>query len=161
MGFVGGADGHDGHPGDAQSPVIKHHHLFHHLGSGLTAVLCDELTRHSVFDALHDRRCYATTGVPILLSFNINGSMMGSEIQALQNGKLPVLQVKCIGTNGISQIRIVKNSGVVASISCNGEFETELEWVDTAYSNKEPANYYVRVIQRDYESAWSSPIWIG
>ncbi|MHB1456510.1 MAG: DUF3604 domain-containing protein [Armatimonadota bacterium] len=161
MGFAGGADGHDGHPGDAQSPVIKHHHIFHHLGSGLTAVLCGELTRHGVFDALHDRRCYATTGVPILLSFNINGAMMGSEIPPLQDGKLPVLQVKCIGTNGISQIRIMKNSTVAATVLCNGEFDTELEWVDTAYSNKEPANYYIRVIQKDYESAWSSPIWIG
>lgn len=161
MGMVAGADGHDGHPGDAQSPMIKHHHLFHHLGSGLTAVICSELSRSSIFNALYKRRCYATTGTPILLSVILNGTEMGSEIGPLDHRENLVLRVKCIGTNGIDHLRIIKNGRVAETVVCHGEHEVELEWQDKAYSNSEKAFYYVRVTQKDYESAWSSPIWVG
>ncbi len=161
FGFAAGADGHDGHPGDAQSPVIKHHHLFHHLGSGLTAIISDQLTRESVFWELHRRNCYATTGVPILIALNINNAPMGSEIPPLEDGVLPVLQLKCIGTNGINHIRIMKNASVADTIFCHGENNIELEWVDKYYTNSKTASYYIRIVQNDYESAWTSPIWIG
>ncbi|MHB1001585.1 MAG: DUF3604 domain-containing protein [Armatimonadota bacterium] len=161
MGFAASADGHDGHPGDAQSPMIKHHHIFHHLGSGLTAVLCNDLTRASVFDALYNRRCYATTGVPMVLSFDINGMIMGSEIPSLPNGQPPVLNIQCKGTNGIDHIRIVKNGTVAETIFCHGEHEYQYEWVDSKYAAGDICNYYIRIVQVDKESAWSSPIWIG
>ena len=53
--------------------MVKHHHQFHHLGSGRAVVLAEALTREAVFDALHARRCYATTGAPIVLDFTVNG----------------------------------------------------------------------------------------
>ncbi len=34
FGFIASADAHDGHPGNAQSPLVKHHHQIHFLGSG-------------------------------------------------------------------------------------------------------------------------------
>ena len=113
LGLIASSDGHDGHPGNSQSPLVKHHHIFHHLGSGLAAVMVDELTRESVFDALFDRRCYATTGVPIGLSFSVNERTMGSELEPLPERVKPQLQVRCEGTNGIDHVRIVKNGSVV------------------------------------------------
>ncbi len=161
IGFIASSDGHDGHPGNAQSPLVKHHHIFHHNGSGLVAVLIDRLTRHDVFSALEQRRCYATTGVPIRLWFDIDGSPMGTESAPLgKNGK-PTLRVKCAGTNGIDHIRIVKNGRVVHTLWCHGEHETDLRWKDGEHDPARPAYYYIRVVQVDRESAWSSPIWIG
>ena len=161
FGMVASADGHDGHPGDAQSPLVKHHHLFHPLGSGLTAVLAEEQTRASIFDALYARRCYATTGVPIHLWVDLNGAPMGSEVAALPAGRRPRLRVSCRGANGIDHLRIVKNGRVVETVWCHGEPEAALEWEDAQYAPDAPACYTIRVVQVDRESAWSSPVWVG
>ena len=161
MGMIASADGHDGHPGDAQSPFRKHHHLFHSLGSGFAAVLCEELTREAVFNALFARRCYATTGVPIVLSVTLNGHVMGSELPPLPAGHRPALQVTCTGTNSIDHIRVMKNGRVVATELYHGERCALFDWEDSAYQPGEASYYYVRVVQIDRESAWSSPIWVG
>jgi hypothetical protein len=160
-GFIGSSDGHDGNPGNAQSPFVKHHHLFHFCGSGWAVVLAPELTREAVFDALYARRCYATTGVPIILNVTLNGAVMGSELQHYSSGIYPKLNVTCRGTNGIDHIRIVKNGVVVHTVFCHNEFSYNLEWEDSDYNRAIPNSYYVRIVQKDRESAWSSPIWIG
>ena len=160
FGIIASADGHDGHPGNAQSPLVKHHHLFHHCGSGWAGVFCEELTREAVFDALHARRCYGTTGVPIVLSFEVNGRPMGSEIAPDADGRV-VVRVSCRGANGIDHVRIVRNGRVAHTVPCHGERRAEIEWQDVAYVPSAPGVYYARVVQIDRESAWSSPVWVG
>ena len=161
FGIIASSAGHDGRPGGDQSPELKHHHMYHHLGSGRAAVFAQELTREAVFDALYERRCYATTGVPMILWFDINGSVMGSELPALADGDRPRLRVVAKGTNGIDHVRIVKNGEVAHTRLCHGEWEVTVEWEDSGYDAGVPACYYVRVVQSCRESAWSSPIWIG
>jgi hypothetical protein len=160
FGLIGSSDGHDGHPGDAQSPLVKHHHLFHFCGSGRAAVLAPALTRHDVFDALQARRCYATTGVPILLDFTLDGAVMGSEL-ARPRQRRPQLRIRCRGASALDHIRIVKDSRVAATVPCHGEWAADVEWEDPDYAGAQPSCYYVRVVQRDRESAWSSPVWVG
>ncbi len=161
LGLIASSDGHDGHPGNVQSPHIKHHHQYHHLGSGLVAVLSESLTQREIFDALYARRCYATTGVPIALGVEVEGQPMGSILPARAAGVKPRLAITCRGTNGLDHIRVVKNGRVVQTIPCHGEDCYSLEWEDRTYRREEPSYYYVRVVQVDRESAWSSPIWIG
>lgn len=161
MGLIASADGHDGHPGNAQSPLVKHHHIFHFCGSGRAAVLVPELSRAAVFDALYDRRCYATTGVPILLDVSLNGASMGRELTELPYGKYPLLKIKCRGSNGIDHLRIIKNGRVVHTHFCHNELSCDWAWEDAAFRRDQLNSYYVRVVQRDYESAWSSPVWVG
>ncbi|MBN2302294.1 MAG: DUF3604 domain-containing protein [Lentisphaerae bacterium] len=160
-GVIASSDGHDGHPGNAQSPLVKHHHIFHFCGSGRAVVLAPELTRAAVYDALYARRCYATTGTPIQLDYRIGNALMGSEIHALPSGRVPQLSISCTGTNGLDHIRIVKNGRIAYTIPCHGQREVQEEWEDKNYNPKDPASYYIRVVQIDRESAWSSPIWIG
>ena len=157
FGLVAGADGHDGHPGDAQSPACKHPHQYHFCGSGRAVVLATELTREAIFEALFARRCYATSGPPIVLDVRLNGAVMGQRLARPRRGK-PQLTMHCRGTTGIEQVRVVRNGQVVLTHPCHGEHEVALEWEDTAYDASGPVSYYVRVVQRDRESAWSSPI---
>ena len=157
FGLVAGADGHDGHPGDAQGPVTKHPHQYHFCGSGRAVVLATELTREAVFDALFARRCYATSGPPIVLDVRVNGAVMGRRLPRLPRGK-PQLTVHCRGTTGIDHLRVVRNGQVVLTQPCHGEHDVSLEWEDESDDGSGPVNYYVRVVQRDRESAWSSPI---
>lgn len=161
LGLICSSDGHDGHPGNAQSPLIKHHHTFHPLGSGWIGVLSEKLAREDIFEAMYARRCYGTTGVPIVLDFTVNGQVMGSELPHFKQGEKPVLHIACHGSNGINHVRIIKNGHVVETIPCHGEWDCAIKWVDNNFDYTRPNYYYVRVVQVDYESAWSSPVWIG
>src|SRR5690606_14505380 len=71
------SDGHKGRPG-AEGPGAGQFGI----GGGLTCVLAEALTRSAVFSALHERRCYGTTGPRIDLDFSVDGQPMGSEITA-------------------------------------------------------------------------------
>jgi hypothetical protein len=160
FGLIASADGHDGHPGNAQGPIVKHHHQFHFCGSGRAAVLARDLSRESVFDALHARRCYATTGTPIWLDARVNGHVMGSHLSALPSGAVPRITAHCVGTNGIDHVRVMRDGQIVHTVPGHGQFEMQMEWEDCAAADA-PHSYYVRVVQVDRESAWSSPVWIG
>ena len=163
IGVVGGSDNHD---------------LFLERGTALTAVLAKTLDRHSVFEALRARRCYATTGEKILLDVRVNGAVMGSEISAATS---PVVKVQAIGTNVLEKVEIVKfwkgapdPFPAVYSVTPNVN-ETRFEWKDLTF--REDCAYYVRVTQRadpaisgkknfgnatgfPSEMAWSSPVWV-
>jgi len=157
FGLAAGADGHDGHPGDAQGPATKHPHQYHFCGSGRTVVLAHELTRDAVFGALFARRCYATTGPPIRLDVRVNDALMGQCLRS-PPGRRPRLALACLGTTGLDHVRIVRNGQVALTHPCHGEHAVTLEWEDPAWDGTGPVSYYVRAVQRDRESAWSSPI---
>lgn len=77
VGVMCNSDGHKGRPGD-EGPGAGQFGI----GSGLTCVLAESLTRRAVFSALKQRRCYGTTGPRIALEFEVDGNPMGSAIRA-------------------------------------------------------------------------------
>lgn len=158
FGLTASADGHDGCAGAANGPQSKHHHQYHFLGSGRAAVLCEELDRGSVYDALKARRCYATTGTPMVLDFSLNGSVMGSELPAFRGA--PRLDVRVRGTNGLDYLEVVRNGRPLLTVPCHGAWEYELSYTDQGYDGG-PASYFVKAVQVDREAAWTSPIFLG
>ena len=112
----------------------------------------DSLSRAGVFDAIHDRRCYATTGAPILLSFSVNGAQMG-EVLSCEQGKL-AFRIHTICPEEIERISIYRNTELIERVTPQDtkdyEWCIEREATDGAY--------YAEVVQRDHEYAWSSPI---
>ncbi|MGQ9730791.1 MAG: CehA/McbA family metallohydrolase [Candidatus Zipacnadales bacterium] len=161
FGFIASSDGHDGHPGNAQSPYIKHHHLYHPLGSGRIGILAPELTREAIFEAMQNRRCYATTGPHIAMSVNLNGQPMGSVIPSSEIGEMPILNATIAAPWLIERVQIIKSGSVVADVaSTRYAMEADFAWPDSAYNAEEGAYYYVRLTLADGEMAWSSPIWV-
>lgn len=76
VGIMANSDGHKGRPG-AEGPGAGEFGI----SGGLTCVLAESQTREAIFNALKNRRCYATTGARIDLDFSINGHLMGEIIQ--------------------------------------------------------------------------------
>jgi len=164
VGVVGGSDNHD---------------LFVERMTALTAVLARSLDRRSIFDALRNRRCYATTGEKIRLEVWVNGQPMGSVISVAAP---PLVKVKVSGTEVLEKVEVVKFSRgtpppfPTAYAVAPGAREAAFEWKDLAFSAD--AAYYVRVTQRadprisgktnfgaatgfPNEMAWSSPVWVS
>lgn len=92
FGFVGSTDHHAGYPGS--------------YGDGRLAVMADEKTRESIWEALLARRTYAVTGDKIICDFNVNGARFGSEIKA--PGKR-TLQLDIKGCDALDKVVIYKN----------------------------------------------------
>jgi len=150
---VAASDDHRSHPG------LPHW--------GLTAVIAPELSRDAVFQALHDRRTYATTGQKILLDFQMNGVQMGKRTEV---NYAPRFSISAVGTDVISRVELVCHREsdhrfrVIKtwhpdSIAFEGEFE------DKDFEFNALGTYYVRLRQasgvRDrIAMAWSSPIWV-
>jgi len=118
LGFIGSSDGHDCMPGNSSWGKYK---------NGLVAVYTKELTREAIFDAIKNRRCYATTNARILGYFNINENISGSEID--YKGDKPFnIKVNFFGTGDIEIVQIVKNGKILSSTPGTGRnFEIEIE----------------------------------
>jgi len=141
LGVVGSSDSHFGRPGL----------------SGLTCALVPALTRSDVYDAIHARRCYATTGTRILLDVDWAGAAMGAEAFR-EHGTPLVANLAVHGTDLVERVEIVRDGEVVRAFEpLELDFTTQ---VDLGPYDGRPTWAYVRVLQRDEHRAWTSPIWI-
>jgi len=168
LGFVGGSDSHglrwhatemEGRAGHiaAGTRVGWKEDAFR---TGMTVVLAPELTREALFQALYDRRCYATSGEPIVLDVRVNGELMGSE---LSSSTPPQITVSVRGTAPIRSIEVVRSGHPFGGVHClPGEGLTDMTFSlhDRMIIPGETHYYYVRVLQEDGNMAWSSPIWV-
>lgn len=143
LGFVGGGDSHNGHPGIpyADAPVF-----------GLTGVYARGLTREAVWEAITARRTYATTGERIILRFRINGAWMGEEINASQPLTIFAEAVPCAP---VSEFALLHNGKVIHS--------AKSARMNYRYEGKVAAGdyFYVRLTQENSHMAFSSPIWMA
>ncbi len=170
LGFTGGGDDHDGHPGD---PIATGAEPFRHR-DGLMGVWADELTRESVFQAMYDRRTYATTGARIVGLFTVADQPMGSEIELADRPELAdqrTISAWLVGESKIAQVEVVRNNETVHRQLGEGS-ELDLTWTDTEpladlaltpVDDDQPpfVFYYLRVLQSDGHMAWLSPVWIS
>ncbi len=155
LGLMASSDGHDGNPGNAQWSN-RQPHIHHRLGSGYLAVLTDELTREKVWDAMYARRCYATTGVRIVVDFRVNGAIMGSEIDAPEDG-VNAIEAEVTGAAPLDRLELVRDGETICVRPCSGMSAT-LNVEDAG--SEDSSFYYLRVFQTDGEMAWSSPVWV-
>lgn len=149
LGIIGGGDTHDGHPGQRSAGSLV---------NGLIGVYSPELTREAIWQAFRKRHVYATSGPKIILNFRVADSPMGSEVKwPASKGPLP-LAVRAVGCDEIAAVEIIHN-GERVSIENKGGVLAEFLLEDP----RPPAGtswYYVRVLQKDGNMAWSSPVWV-
>lgn len=138
---------------------------------GLTGIICEKYNRESLFEALHNRSCFATTGARIILGFYLAGRPMGSELTTFAKPGLAVnrhLSGYIAGTEKLERVEIIRNGEVIH------HFHPESYHSDYTYDDTDPIDdvaltpkgappfifYYLRVKQADGHIAWSSPIWV-
>lgn len=162
VGFTGGTDTHEGQPGTGTHEFGE--------GAGKTAVYDDELTRDAVFQALSERRTYATTGPRILLDVECNGLQTGQERTATAaDVDSRTHTVRAVGTDDVTAVDVVRNGEAIATVEPDDR-EATVEWTDEEHlddvlrprdhpDGRDSVFYYVRVTQADRHRAWASPVW--
>ena len=155
LGFVGDSDTHSGQPGFTYWVFENRSYR-----GGLTCVMTDQLDREHVFDAMWNRSVYATTGERILLRFRLNGTPMGQELTLRRETPIQ-LEIEVIGTADLDTVEIIKDGHVLCRRKCSAGSQAQLSYTDNSgVCNGTWSYYYARVLQKDKEMAWSSPIWV-
>ena len=153
LGFTGSSDTHTGHPGS--SKWLRNRVQY---GNGLTAVCAKELTRPAIWEAIWNHRTYATTGVRMLLDFQLNDLPYGS-VMTLDSKEDPRnIKIKANGTNRIQSIAVIRNGKEVYKEICDSD-HVALDWQDKD-ALAEDSYYYLRVRQADGHMGWTSPVWV-
>jgi hypothetical protein len=143
VGFVGSGDTHWLAPGE---------------DNGITGAYVRRLTREGLFDAIHSRRVFASTGARALVDFRVNGVFMGGETRAAGP---PRLEVSITGDSELGQVEIVRDHRIIHAVSGAGR-AVSFQFVDqeSAEAGRRVSYYYVRARQRDGARVWSSPVWV-
>jgi hypothetical protein len=191
LGACGMHDGHMGHPGYdvwSRHGVLTLRERAYSVQGGLTAVLAPELTREAIWDALFDRRTYATSGERMLLDVWVeNAASVGpadprhtrahvSAAGAPRDGapgrlsmgqagtgwadEAPRFRVQASGTAPLDLVEVIRNDCRVHRwVLPPDTWDVDLTWTDEQPLPTEAA-YYVRVTQTGDAFAWSSAIWL-
>jgi hypothetical protein len=137
------------------------------------ALYATENNREAIWDAMWNRRCYATTGPRIIVDFRLEDWPMGSEVSLGDHPEMEskrALRVEIHGTDRIRSIEIVRNNREVHVVEPDAP-DAAFTWTDrekigevnlpkAPFSSGPFTFYYIRITQEDGEMAWSSPIWM-
>jgi hypothetical protein len=120
-------------------------------------ILAEEFSRKGLIEALKKRHSYAATD-NIVLDVRMGSNIMGDEVRTAK----PSLDIVVLGTNPLDRVDVLRNGELVHTHRPEKESEeAKLHWEDAAPKKGEKANYYyVRVMQKDGQMAWASPIWV-
>jgi hypothetical protein len=152
IGFTGGTDNHVGWPSRNQ-----------HGGKvdGLTAVLTDAIDTASIWKALYNRHCYATTGARMVCDVTLNGKPIGSELTLPWDAPREI-KIRIHGTAPLECVEVISAGVVIDSIPVeNGSPDLITTWEDLRPGRPlHDVYYYLRIRQADGNIAWLSPFWI-
>jgi hypothetical protein len=130
----------------------------HTGGYGKACVYARELSREAILDAIRARHCYGTTAAKIFLDVRVDGHLMGEKI-AQPAGKSVQVAIRVQCPADIDRVEVCRSNRFIYVKNPQGK-SCDLKFVDL-----EPlpgfCYYYVRVIQKDGEIAWSSPVWFA
>jgi hypothetical protein len=150
----------DGH--SVQAALDAGHHLGliaspdHGGGLGLAGVWAAELDRASVFEALHARRTFGTTGAKMTLWLEVDGQPQGGSL-AETTGPLDVRGV-VRGTGALRRLVLVSNGKEVAEARSDSP-DGLIEWTFEPEPGTE-SWLYLRAEQADGHIGWTSPVWV-
>ncbi|MCH9621366.1 MAG: hypothetical protein S4CHLAM20_07860 [Chlamydiia bacterium] len=140
--------------------------------NGLTGIFSKEYSRDNLFTSLYNRRCYATTGARIIVTFNIASMPMGSELDTHSKPGLEFnrhIEIKVSGTDKIKEIIVFRNlekykvlENLENEFECIIDDSDPLSKVVLKASGDSPdfTYYYLRITQEDGHIAYVTPIWV-
>lgn len=159
-GFIASSDSHDGYPGLAQGRLPARGHIFHHLGSGLAALYVKEGGRKGLFEALTSKRSFAVTCSGFTVWATLDGQPMGSTVSHRRLARHPVYHLSIHSAVPLREAVIYRNGEPIEKIDLAGRTCSEIDWRDDKPGAEDSQSYFARIERADFETAWSSPVWI-
>lgn len=120
-----------------------------------TVILAETLTEEALYDAMRDRRVYATQDSDLTVYYTLNGAVMGSILPKSEEAEITVFLSDPTDA-AIGNVEVVTDGGEVIDSAYVGTPAKVLELsVPGGYSY-----YYLRVTQPDGDVAVTAPVWM-
>ena len=123
-------------------------------------VLTNDFSEEGIYDAIRNRRVYATEDKNLQITYTANGEPMGtilSEVPEAFNAEVTLYDPD--DRDLITKVELVTNGGVTAYTWTD---ESEIaEGYLTASISPDYNYYFVRVTQKDGDLAVTAPVWTG
>ena len=132
----------------------------HGGGYGKACVYAPKLTREAILDGLRARHCFGTTAARMFLDVRVGSHLMGEKVAAPAAKSVEVkISVRCPAP--IGRVEICRNNRFIYT----HQPKADAKAAELSFTDRRPlpgrSYYYVRVVQKDEEIAWSSPVWFG
>lgn len=120
-----------------------------------TVILAETLTEEALYDAMKDRRVYATQDSDLTVYYTLNGAVMGSILPKSEEAEITVF-LSDPTDEAIGNVEVVTDKGEVLA----------QQWVETPTKMLElsvPGGhgyYYLRITQPDGDVAVTAPVWM-
>ena len=122
-------------------------------GKGRTVILAEALTEQSLYNAMKNRRCYATTDPDLEIRYTLNGAVMGSIVPWADTISLEIsLQDATEGSTASAEV-VCGGGCVLQTVPLSSE-PTTLSLPGKA------GYYYLRITQPDGDLAVTAPVWM-
>ena len=121
-----------------------------------SGILAPGLSKQNILDALAKRHCYSTLDRNCVLSFRINGAVMGDILEEPLD-KVNVLVAVDDKDEKTSRIELFEDGIVVQTDAPNS---ASRHWETTFNPAPGKHYYFVKVTQADGNFLWSAPIWV-
>ncbi|MDF2801627.1 MAG: nucleic acid binding OB-fold tRNA/helicase-type [Anaerocolumna sp.] len=119
-------------------------------------IITDNFTEQGIYDALRDRKVYATEDKNLEITYTVNDEYMGSIITEVPES-LDLKVILSDADDEIQKAEVIANSGrVVYTWDVNAQNKELSATLKPDYSY-----YYIRVKQKDGDIAVTAPVWVG
>lgn len=124
-------------------------------------VLAEENTRAAIWDAIRQRRCYASRGSRYVIDFRVDGHVMGQEVMIDAPGEHEIAAtVRSLSDRPLGVVELLRNNQVVHRVETD-QTSIEIDYTDDGDSGAVCTYYYLRVTTSPgRHMAWSSPVWL-
>ena len=120
-----------------------------------TVVLAKSLTEEALYDAMKDRRVYATQDSDLTVYYALNGTVMGSIIPKSESAAVTVF-LSDPTDEAIGSVEVVTDGGAVL---VSEYVETPSQVLELSASGGH-SYYYLRITQPDGDVAVTAPVWM-
>jgi hypothetical protein len=119
-------------------------------------IITDNFTEQGIYDALKDRKVYATEDKNLEITYTVNDQLMGSIIDEVPES-LDLKVTLSDADDIIQKAEVIANSGrVIHTWDVNAQSKELSVTLKPDYSY-----YYIRVTEKDGDLAVTAPVWVG
>lgn len=119
-----------------------------------TVILAETLTEEALYDAMRDRRVYATQDSDLTVYYTLNGAVMGSILPKSEEAEITVF-LSDPTDEAIGNVEVVADGGTVLTEQVGTPAQMLELSVSGGYSY-----YYLRITQPDGDVAVTAPVWM-
>ncbi|MBR5897527.1 MAG: cell wall-binding protein, partial [Lachnospiraceae bacterium] len=124
-----------------------------------SVVLANANTEEEIYQAMKDKRMYATEDNNLSIYYTLDGHILGTVLDREDVGEEVEIkvEVKDPDNESIGKVEVIVNGGLsVASKEVNGSEDTLIFKLPSSYSY-----YYIKVTEGDKDIAVTAPVWVG